>query len=88
MMSKRVAFGGRPVPAGEANDWVRGEDTGARRTKSSTLTHSARLTIDVTPELRGRIKVEAFRRGDTVATLLRDLLEREFPPAALPDGSS
>ena len=40
---------------------------------------SARLTIDVTPALRGRIKVTAFRRGMTVADMLRALLDREFP---------
>lgn len=39
---------------------------------------TARLTIDVTPQLRGRIKVFAFERGLTVADLLRTLLEREF----------
>ena len=41
---------------------------------------TARLTIDITPELRGRIKVAAFRRGVTVAVMLRELLVREFPP--------
>lgn len=40
---------------------------------------TARLTIDVTPDLRGRIKIVAFRRGVTVADMLRDLLAREFP---------
>lgn len=40
---------------------------------------TARLTIDITPELRGRIKIAAFQRGVTVADMLRDLLAREFP---------
>ncbi len=40
---------------------------------------SARLTIDVTTALRGRIKVTAFRQGVTVAEMLRALLEREYP---------
>jgi hypothetical protein len=40
---------------------------------------TARLTIDVTPELRGRIKIAAFGQGVTVADLLRDLLARHFP---------
>ena len=44
--------------------------------------HTARLTVDVTPELRGRIKVTAFRRGLTVADMLRALLEREYPADA------
>lgn len=39
----------------------------------------ARLTIDVTPGQRGGIKVAAFRRGLTVADMLRALLAREFP---------
>jgi hypothetical protein len=42
---------------------------------------TARLTIDITPELRGRIKVVAVQRGLTVADLQHDLLAREFPPA-------
>jgi len=41
--------------------------------------YTARLTIDVTPTLRGRIKVVAFRRGITAADMLRELLEREYP---------
>jgi hypothetical protein len=40
---------------------------------------TARLTIDVTPALRGRIKIAAFQRGLTVADMLRALLDREFP---------
>jgi len=46
---------------------------------SNAASFTARLTIDVTPELRGRIKVSAFRRGVTVADMLRDLLAREYP---------
>lgn len=40
---------------------------------------TAWLTIDVTPALRGRIKIAAFRRGQTFADMLRELLAREFP---------
>ena len=40
--------------------------------------YTARLTIDITPALRGRIKITAFERGETVADMLRALLEREF----------
>lgn len=45
----------------------------------SPSAYTARLTIDVTPALRGRIKVTAFRRGQTVADMLRALLDCEFP---------
>src|SRR5450631_3987241 len=48
-------------------------------TATRATTYTARLTIDVTPALRGRIKVAAFRQDVTVADLLRALLEREFP---------
>ena len=41
--------------------------------------YTARLTIDITPDLRGRIKVIAFRRCVTVADMLRELLLLEFP---------
>lgn len=41
--------------------------------------YTARLTLDVTPAMRARIKVSAFTQGVTVAELLRALLEREFP---------
>jgi hypothetical protein len=40
--------------------------------------YTARLTIDVTSALRGRIKVIAFERGVTAAEMLRELLEREY----------
>jgi len=48
----------------------------ARRKRNA---FSARLTIDVTPDLRGRIKITAFERGVTVAYMLRLLLLKAFP---------
>ena len=75
----RRGFVARPAEdASPAETWVKAADTPAGRTGDAT-SFSARLTIDVTPELRGRIKVSAFRRGVTVADMLRDLLAREFP---------
>jgi hypothetical protein len=38
---------------------------------------TARLTIDVTPEQHGRIKITAFECGQTVADILRAL--EHFP---------
>ena len=58
--------------------WVRAPT--AAQSKSDAYT--ARLTIDVTPALRGRIKIVAFRRGLTATEMLRGLLEREFPLGA------
>ena len=66
-----------PVPA-ILESWIKAP---MRRRAAPPRAHgfTARLTIDVTPELRGRIKVAAFRRGVTVADMLRELLAREFP---------
>ena len=69
-------IGARPsVPA---DRWVGAGREAAPATPKSDI-FTARLTIDVTSELRGRIKVAAFRRGITVADMLRELLAREFP---------
>ncbi len=75
--AKRKAFAARPS---SPDDWVRAPGTLPSDTGQPAYT--ARLTVDVTPELRGRIKVTAFQRGLTVANMLRALLEREYPAAA------
>ena len=73
---KRVGIGARPPANPHAEAWVRQGD--ADGIQKSDL-YTARLTLDVTPAMRARIKVSAFTQGVTVAELLRDLLEREFP---------
>lgn len=72
---RKPGFAIRP---GDAESWVQSAET-AGNDGQATGQFTARLTIDVTPELRGRIKVAAFRRGTTVAAMLRDLLARSFP---------
>jgi hypothetical protein len=72
--SSRPRFTARP---GDPDRWFKSADVPTRATAAAGYT--ARLTIDVTPDLRGRIKVAAFQRGITVADMLRDLLAREFP---------
>ncbi|RZJ02381.1 MAG: chromosome partitioning protein ParB [Haliea sp.] len=72
---KRSAIGRKPA-ADPAATWVRQADAPELAVKASIYT--ARLTIDVTPALRGRIKVIAFKRGVTAAEMLRELLEREY----------
>lgn len=75
----RSAIGRRPA-ADPASAWVRHD--AASGTPPRGAVHTARLTLDVTPALRGRIKVIAFRRGITAADMLRELLEREYPEDA------
>ncbi len=75
----RRSFAARPADAAtSAETWVKATDAPPARA-AEPARFTARLTIDVAPELRGRIKVSAFRRGITVADMLRDLLVREFP---------
>ncbi|WP_375551398.1 hypothetical protein [Rhodophyticola porphyridii] len=71
----KPGFAARPAAP---DDWVRDTDKSSKR-DSGIAAYTARLTIDITPDLRGRIKIEAFRRGVTVADMLRALLGREFP---------
>ena len=70
--AKRVGIGARPP----AEAWIRQGDADAL---GKGDLYTARLTLDVTPAMRSRIKVSAFTQGVTVADLLRGLLEREFP---------
>ena len=76
-MSERTTKRGFVARPGDADSWVRAPDLPLARAPQEDF--SARLTIDVTLALRGRIKVTAFRRCITVAEMLRALLEREFP---------
>ena len=70
----RRGFATRP---GAADRWVKAPEV-ERRPPAEQF--SARLTIDVTPDLRRRLKFAALQRGETVAEMLRALFEREFPP--------
>ena len=58
----------RPPANPHAEAWIRQGDADALQ-KGDLYT--ARLTLDITPALRARIKVSAFTRGVTVAELLR-----------------
>ncbi|NTF47061.1 ribbon-helix-helix protein [Rhizobium rhizogenes] len=74
--SEKRGFAARP---GDAEGWIKASETPPARSGASPAAFTARLTIDITPELRGRIKIAAFRRGVTASDMLRELLEREFP---------
>jgi len=78
---KRIAIGARPPANPQAEAWIR--QCNADALQKGDL-YTARLTLDITPALRARIKVSAFTQGVTVAELLRGLLEREFPPENTP----
>ncbi|MEO3434498.1 hypothetical protein [Inquilinus sp. CAU 1745] len=72
--STTPGFARRPA---DPEHWIKAGESTTVAPKGDTFT--ARLTIDVTPELRGRIKIAAFGRGTTVADMLRELLSQSFP---------
>jgi hypothetical protein len=74
--SPKRGFAARPA---DPERWVKATELPSARTGDGAA-FTARLTIDIAPELRGRIKIVAFGRGITVADMLRELLAREFPP--------
>jgi hypothetical protein len=74
--SPKRSFVARPA---DPEDWIKAPDRHVARGQAAQ-DFSARLTIDVTADMRGRIKIVAFQRGQTVADMLRALFEREFPP--------
>ncbi|MGY3138403.1 hypothetical protein ACVWZM_009085 [Bradyrhizobium sp. USDA 4501] len=73
--SPRRGFAARPS---DPDAWIRSAEAEPMRVADAS-SFTARLTVDITPELRGRIKIIAFQRGVTVADMLRELLAREFP---------
>jgi len=70
-------FARRPV---DPDAWVRSDDQAlVSISPTKAEVYDARLTLDITKALRGRIKVAAFKRGETVADMLRVMLEAAFP---------
>ncbi|MGE0566179.1 MAG: hypothetical protein AB7O50_16890 [Pseudolabrys sp.] len=83
-MTARDRNGGFASRPRDAENWIRTPDPHSSANSAADI-YTARLTVDITPALRGRIKIAAFQRGVTVADMLRDLLAREFPET---DGGS
>ena len=85
MSGKRIAFGAKPA-APTADAWVQ-QGNGAETTVETPPQgvapkadiYTARLTIDVTPELRGRIKDAPFSQGVTDAEMVRDIHHTSIP---------
>jgi hypothetical protein len=76
MSSRRIGIGARPLADPQAEAWIR---QGAAIDHGKVERYTARLTLDVTPALRTRIKRAAFDRGVTMAEMLREVLEQQFP---------
>ena len=74
MSGKRIGIGARPPADPQAEAWIR---QGATVDNGKVERYSARLTLDVTPALRTRIKLAAFDRGVTLAEMLREVLKQQ-----------
>lgn len=74
MSSKRIGIGARPLADPQAEAWIR---KGAGIANGKSERYSARLTLDVTPALRTRIKLAAFDRGVTTAAMQREVLKQQ-----------
>ena len=77
MTARRASDGFASRPR-DAESWIKTPDRASGATGADDP-FTARLTVDITPALRGRIKIAAFQRGETVADMLRALLARAFP---------
>ncbi len=83
-MTKRLTLSAK-TPDREVDRWVkRGDNHGDVEGLPKGLTFTARLTLDITPELRKHIKLAAVTEGKTVADILRQVLEREFAHSSQP----
>lgn len=78
-MSKHIGLGSRPNSTSQAEAWVH-RDKASKASKPDPF--RARLTIDITPALRARIKLAALNRGITMSEMLRELLEQKFSDCA------
>ncbi|MDN5516167.1 MAG: hypothetical protein L0G82_13100 [Pseudomonas sp.] len=74
MSGERIGIDARPLAAPQTETWIR---QGAGIDNGKVERYSARLTLDVTPALRTRIKLAAFDRGVSMAEMLREVLKQQ-----------
>ena len=74
-MTGRNAIAGFATRPGAADRWIKAAEPAA---PAPLDRFTARLTIDVTPDTRQRLKRAALDRGTTLADLVRALIDREL----------
>lgn len=88
MSKKAVPFKPRPVTKPtSADDWVGGSSATSEAPAAvvpivQPQEAMKRFTIDVSEGLHRRIKTSCANQGAKMADIIRDILEREFPPSA------
>ena len=76
---KKVAFK-MPKAATGADQWVASVTKDDRERPSAAAGTMKRFTLDVPEELHKRIKTQCAMKGLKMADVMREVLEREFPP--------
>jgi hypothetical protein len=74
MSGKRIGLGAHPLADPRDEVWVR---QSAIIDNGKVERYSTRLTLDVTPALRTRLKLAAFAPGVTMAKILREVLKQQ-----------
>ncbi len=78
---KKITFTGKPsqqAPTVSPDAWV-----SERAAIRATVEPIKRLTIDVPESLHQRVKSQCALKGEKMADVVRELLEKEFPSPAL-----
>ncbi|MBA1159345.1 plasmid partition protein ParG [Microvirga mediterraneensis] len=84
-MAKKTALGKAPPKPRTADEFVAAgsENLGQRLVRSAEeaveMVKMKRLTLDVPESLHKRIKRTCADRGEMMADVLREILEKEFP---------
>jgi len=76
MAGKKVTFKKKPTSK-EANDWV-DKKLPVKLKNKTDMGPLKRLTLDIPENLHRKIKLQSAMSGKTMATLLRDILEKKF----------
>lgn len=82
-MKKKVSFTTKPgTGAGvrSPDQWVSDRTNATAPTGPTIPMVTKRLTIDVSVDLHRRMKVQCAARDEVMADVVRELLERHFPP--------
>jgi len=80
MSGKRVPMTVKPQDL-PAYAWVHAAEKARVGGRFKSELYRARLTIDITPELRKRLKIAAISNRLTVAAMVREVLEEVFGSA-------
>jgi hypothetical protein len=88
-MKKVAMTAARPRVAAPIDEWVQtrmGQDdeqgaVGAAEPAQAPPEPTIRLTLDIPKGMHKRLKLGATEREQTIADVIRELIEREFPAA-------